>query len=89
MPKTAPAESREEHVLATLQEAFDEIKERISKGNCPDMLMVVTAREVETDLPVANVALSWWMTDNPLLEKLGLLVLLKNDLGGQAYDDPD
>lgn len=89
VPKTAPVADHTEHVLATLQEAFDDIRKRIEKGEVPDILMVVSAREVPVKDGDPNVGLSWWMTDNPLLEKLGLLVLLKNDLSGMGYDfDP-
>lgn len=88
VPKTAPAHGNEEHVLATLQSAVDDIKKRIAEGECPDIMMIVTARNVphpDTDMPAC--AMAWWMTDNPLLEKLGLCVLLKNDLAGQGEDD--
>jgi hypothetical protein len=90
VPKSAPAQGHEEHVLATLQEAFDDIKERIANGECPEIMMVVTGRNIPSPRGgTPACSMSWWMTDNPVLEKLGMLVLLKNDLAGQAYDFDD
>ncbi len=51
--------------------------------------MIFTGREVPNGGAVPSVGLSWWMTDNSLLEKLGLLTLIKNDIAGQGYNDDD